>query len=73
MRQKPRIVVLSEDDDDTFRYLSDGWFTITQRKNPEARALFALVKQCIHDSTSIPHAIEILESAGFEVVREKIQ
>jgi hypothetical protein len=70
-RPKPRIIVLSADDDDVFDWLSDGWFMVEQRHTEKAQELMKRAKQAITEGVNVPDAIKKLEAAGFEIVRDE--
>lgn len=67
---KPGIIVQSADHEDTFRWLSDGWYEMKRRHRPEAQALMAKANAAIEAAADVPDAIRRLEEAGFEVTRE---
>ena len=64
---KPGILCLSQEDDEVFKWASDGWNQIAVRDTDEAKRLFALAKKCIGDAENQKDAIERLKSVGFEV------
>lgn len=64
---KPRIFVLSEPEESTFRYASDGWYQAKLRGTPKAEALMAKATKAIEAATDIKDACKKLEEAGFEV------
>ena len=66
----PNIIVISSDTDDTFRWLSDGWYQIKQRGEPEAERLKALADDCIFAAENVPDAIKRLKAAGFSITRK---
>ena len=64
---RPRIFVLSEPEESTFRYASDGWYQAKLRGTPEAEALMVEATKAIEAATDIKDACKKLEEAGFEV------
>ena len=66
---KPGVIVLSADDDDTFHWLSDGWFCEKVRATPEAQATMAQVTKIIDAGSDVPDVIARLKAAGFVVTR----
>lgn len=66
---KPRIVVLSPDNDAIFRWMSDGWATDRDwYMNPEkTRQLWKKAVEAITAGTDAEDTIVKLEEAGFEV------
>jgi len=70
---KPGIIVLSEDDEDTFRWLSDGWHEIKKRGARQSRELMSKAKDCIDKGENVPDVIQRLTKAGFRVERMKNQ
>ena len=67
---KPRIIVLSDDDADEFRWLSDGWFEMKKRHRPAAQELFAKASACVEAAADVPDAVRRLRAAGFVVTRD---
>ena len=66
---KPRIIVMSKDDSDTFSWMSDGWNHIKIAHTQKAQHLFSLANKCIREAKDVPDAIARLEEAGFEIER----
>ena len=66
---KPTILTAARDDDDTFGWMSGGWFEMAIRHTPKAQALMAKAKGCIEAGEDVPDVIRRLEEAGFEVIR----
>ena len=66
---KPRIIVLSSDNDDTFCWLSDGWNMVSQHGQEDARLLMHKATQAIDQGDSVTAVVKLLEQAGFEVTR----
>lgn len=64
---RPKIIVISKDDESTFRFLSDGWHDIkTQmRDRKKADALMAKCTKAIEAGKDVPDTIKRLEKAGF--------
>lgn len=69
MSDKPRIIVISDDTDDEFDWLSDGWYTRGQRGTEIADALFRKAKRAIGRGKNVVDTIAQLEKVGFEVTR----
>jgi hypothetical protein len=65
VQDKPRVIVLSTDDADTFDWLSDGW-NASDAPNPK---LFKKAQAAIRKGKDVKDACRLLEEAGFEVVR----
>ena len=61
---KPKIIVVSGSEDDTFKWLSDGWNSITEGT---ARRLMRKACDAIKTADDYADAIRRLENAGFEV------
>ena len=68
---KPRIIVVSPDDAESFEWLSVGWHQITNRHTPESQRLMGLATKAIDEAENVPEACKALEEAGFEVVRDQ--
>lgn len=68
---KPRIICLSSDSESTFRCMSDGWFTVKNRRKPKNIALHKKADACIDAGKNVLDVIRRLEEAGFEVVRDE--
>jgi hypothetical protein len=66
----PGIIVLSTDDEQTFRWMSDGWNQLKVRHTTKAQQLFTKAKRCIEDGTDVRDVIDRLEKAGFKVTRD---
>ena len=69
MNDKPTIIVTSSNDDDTFRWQSDGWYMEHQRNTESAKLLFAKARRAIKAGSDVPDTIKKLEQAGFRVER----
>lgn len=79
---KPHIIVLSRDEEDEFRWLSDGWHqelpplikgegTLDlMAGTPESEALIAKAHECIEAGKDVEDVISRLKAAGFRVTRE---
>lgn len=67
---KPRIIILSDDTDTEFQWLSDGWYDASKRHTDEAKALMAKADKAIQDGSDVIDVIDRLEKAGFEIVRD---
>ena len=64
---KPGVIVLSADDDDTFHWLSDGWFCEKVRATPEAQATMAQRRELL-----LASSLDILhEARGAPSVRHQ--
>jgi hypothetical protein len=67
---KPGIIVLSKDDDqEGFKWLSDGWYGAKKRDTKRAQELYHEVADCIAIGDDVPDVIRRLEEAGFKVTR----
>lgn len=68
---KPRIFVLSRDDDSEFRWASDGWHSYTSgtRYSAKGKRLMDLAHRAIVTHDTVPAVIEALKAAGFDVQR----
>lgn len=66
---KPEVICYSQDDAESFEWVSGGWYSSEDRGKPEARALFKKAGQAIKAADGVPDAIRRLEAAGFRVVR----
>lgn len=66
---KPGIIVVSDDDEDTFRWLSDGWYTIKKRQSREAQDLFRKAEEAIDKADDVEEAMKLLKESGFSVRR----
>jgi len=71
MANKPQIIVISKDTDDSFRWLSVGWCSVKlgTKGTPKAEALMAKAHQQIDAAKNVPDAIKRLRKAGFTVIR----
>ena len=69
---RPSIIVLSGDEDDTFRWVSDGWYAREQRGTPKAERLMRKAITAIRKGVDVRDTVRQLEASGFNVVR-KIQ
>lgn len=69
--QKPGIIVISEDDEDTFRWVSDGWNEMKQSHTKKARDLMTKANEAIDAAKDVPDAIDKLKDAGFSVRRDE--
>jgi hypothetical protein len=67
--QKPVIIVLSDDDEPEFSWMSSGWYTQEKHGTEEGERLFALAQEQIGKAQNVPEAIKLLEAAGFKVTR----
>ncbi len=67
---KPRIIVLSADDDDRFDWMSDGWYEFRVRGRIKAERMMDLANDCIAAGSDVPDVIRRLEEVGFEVTRK---
>lgn len=65
---KPQIIVISGPNEDAFRWLSNGWYTIQQTGTQEAEKLMAIANQAIEAGTDVPDTIKRLKEAGFEII-----
>ncbi len=66
---KPRIIVFSENDDDNFDWMSDGWNTINNSHTKKAQELMIKARKAIKKGNDVLNVIGRLRKAGFEVVR----
>lgn len=66
----PHIIVHSKDEEDAFRWMSDGWYQIHQHGDPEAEALMKKARKCIEAGADVLDTIKRLGEAGFLVTRE---
>jgi len=66
---KPRIIVLSGDQDDTFKWESDGWNDTKHADTKRAKSLMKKAHKTIETSKNVPDAIRRLRKAGFTVTR----
>lgn len=69
MPEKPVIIVLSKDEDDTFRWQSDGWNYTEVCNTTEAKRLMALARMCIKAGKDVPDTIKKLKIFGFGIRR----
>ena len=67
---KPGIIVMSKDDEDSFRWLSDGWYEMKKAHTKEAQSLMKKAHEAIEAAEDVPDAIERLKQAGFAVRRD---
>jgi hypothetical protein len=73
-KAKPVIIVLSDDDDGSFDWLSEGWYQIAQRGQPEAEALMRKADKAIAAGSDVKDVIRRLErpdsksNRGFHVL-----
>jgi hypothetical protein len=67
--KKPVIIVLSKDTDPSFKWLSDGWYSLANKDTVESQVLYETANQCIDAGVDVPDVIKHLESAGFTVTR----
>jgi len=66
---KPNIIVLSPDDDTTFRWFSDGWHTLKQAHTKKAKDLMKRALKAINEGDNVPDVINKLKKAGFSIER----
>ena len=66
---KPRIIVVSEDSDDTFQWVSDGWYSAQHHHSKKAHDLMQKAETAIKEGKDVPDSIRRLENAGFEIGR----
>ena len=66
---KPKIIVLSLDDDKEFKWFSDGWYMIDQVCTERAQTLMAKARRAIEEGKNVPDVIKKLEEAGFDIQR----
>lgn len=71
LTERPRIIVLSSDTEDSFRWMSAGWSQIHEQRLPARKALFQKAQKCIDSGVDILDVIRRLEKAGFEIVRRE--
>lgn len=69
MKSKPEIIVLSKDNEDAFRWLSNGWFTVKRQHTTQAQKLMKKAERAIDEGKDVPDVIKRLEKAGFLVTR----
>jgi hypothetical protein len=67
--EKPGIIVLSKDDEDTLRWLSMGWYTEEIEHTRKAKNLMAKAKKAIAVGVGVKDTIARLHKAGFKVIR----
>jgi hypothetical protein len=66
---KPKVIVLVDDNANTFEWMSDGWYNSAARGTQEAETLMSRARRCIEDGANVPDVIKRLRSAGFEIER----
>lgn len=66
---RPRILVISDGDSDSFNWMSDGWYQLHQRGTASAEALMSRAHAAIREGKDVADTVRRLEEAGFEVVR----
>jgi len=70
MMGKPRIIVQSKDDDETFCWASDGWHDVKSYGDPKSDALYRKAQAAVKAAKNVVDAIRLLREAGFTVVRK---
>lgn len=68
---KPEIIVLSGDEEDSFRWLSNGWFDAKRSGTKKGQELMAKARQCVEEGENVPDVIVRLKKAGFKVTRSQ--
>ena len=63
------IIVLSDDSDDEFRWLSDGWYSQEVSGTQKAIQLMGVAREAIARGKDVPDTIEKLKQAGFTITR----
>lgn len=66
---KPRIIVFSEDNEQTFRFMSDGWHDAKKAHTARAKATMTRATKAIEAGKDVPDTVKRLLEAGFAVRR----
>lgn len=67
VRKTPGILVMSDANEDGFRWLSDGWFAENIRDQQFSQNLMDMAQRCIADGKDVEDVIRLLGEAGFVV------
>lgn len=67
----PQIICMSGKDDDTFQWMSGGWYSAENRHTEQAKEWMAIAKKAIAAGENVTEVIKSLEDSGFEVLYKR--
>ena len=71
MYDRIRLVLSRDDDQEGFKWLSDGWYDSKKRGTKRAQELFAKAADAIAIGDNVPDVIQRLKAYGFKVTRSE--